>query len=82
MFLGRGFEFRRGAVREWEERFASLIAEEARRQRLLEGIGLTHAVRRGDIHPPDRGDPSSIHEHSRLEMVTFSWLASGLRTAA
>ena len=32
MFLGRGFEFRHGAVREWEERFASLIAEEARGQ--------------------------------------------------
>ena len=51
-------------------------------KRLLEGIELTQAVRHGDIRPPDRGDPSSFHERSRLEVVTFSWLASGLRTAA
>ena len=51
-------------------------------QRLLEGIELAQAVRRGDIYPPDRGDPSSVHECARLEAATFSWLASGLRTAA
>ena len=51
-------------------------------QRLLEGVELAQAVRRGDIRPPDRCDASSFHERSRLEVVTFSWLASGLRTAA
>ena len=51
-------------------------------QRLLEGIELAQAVRRGDIRPPDRGDPSSVHERARLEVVTFSWLALELQTAA
>ncbi len=51
-------------------------------QRLLEGVELAQAVRRGDVRPPDRCDPSSIHEYVRSEVMTFSWLASGLRTAA
>ena len=51
-------------------------------QRLLEGVELAQAVRRGNIRPPDRRDPESIHERSRLEVGTFSWLAWGLRTAA
>ncbi len=51
-------------------------------QRLLEGVELAQAVRRGDVRPPGRGDPNSVHERSRLEVATFSWLASGLRIAA
>jgi len=51
-------------------------------QRLLEGAELAQAVRRGDVRPPDRCDPSSIHEYVRSEVMTFSWLASGLRTSA
>jgi putative transposase len=33
MFLLRGFEFTHEAVREWEERFAPLLAEQIRRKR-------------------------------------------------
>jgi putative transposase len=33
MFLLRGFEFTHEAVREWEERFAPLLAEQLRRKR-------------------------------------------------
>ena len=33
MFLLRGFEFTHEAVREWEERFAPLVAEQLRRKR-------------------------------------------------
>ena len=51
-------------------------------QRLLKGIELAQAVRRGDIHPPDQDSPNSVHERSRLEVATFSWLAAELRTAA
>ena len=51
-------------------------------QRLLEGVELAQAVTRGDVCLPNRGDPSSIHECVRLEVMTFSWLASELRTAA
>jgi IS6 family transposase len=51
-------------------------------QRLVEGIELAQAVRRGDVRPPDQDNPDSVHERSRLEVSTFSWLASGLRTAA
>ena len=51
-------------------------------QRLLEGVELAQAVRRGDIRPPDQGDSSSVHECARLEVAAFSWLAAELRTAA
>ena len=51
-------------------------------QRLVEGIELAQAVQRGDVCPPHQRAPSSIHERSRLEVATFSWLAAGLRTAA
>lgn len=51
-------------------------------QRLLEGIELAQAVQRGDVRLPDRGEPSSVHERSRVTVATFSWLASELRTAA
>ncbi len=51
-------------------------------QRLLEGIELAQAVKRGDIRLPDRDKTNSVHERSRVTMATFSWLASGLRTAA
>jgi transposase-like protein len=51
-------------------------------QRLLEGVELAQAVRRGDVRLPDQCNLSSVHEHARLEVSTFSWLASGLRTAA
>jgi transposase-like protein len=51
-------------------------------QRLLEGVELAQAVRRGDVRPPDRCEPNSIHEYVRVEMTTFSWLASELRTTA
>ena len=51
-------------------------------QRLLEGIELAQAVQRGDVRLPDRGEPSSVHERSRVTVATFSWLASALRTAA
>ena len=51
-------------------------------QRLLEGVELAQAAQRGDVCPPDRCDPSSVHERSRLEVATFSWLALGLQTAA
>ena len=51
-------------------------------QRLLEGAELAQAVRRGDIRPPGRGDPSLVHESARLEVTTFSWLSSELRTVA
>jgi transposase-like protein len=50
-------------------------------QRLLEGVELAQAVQRGDVRPPHQCAPSSVHECSRLEVATFSWLASGLRTA-
>ena len=51
-------------------------------QRLLEGVELAQAVQRGDVRPPNRCDPTSVHERARLEAATFSWLASELRTAA
>ena len=51
-------------------------------QRLLEGIELAQAVKRGDICLPNQSEASSIHEGVRLDVMTFSWLASGLRTAA
>ena len=51
-------------------------------QRLLEGIELAQAVQHGDVRLPDRGEPSSVHERSRVTVATFSWLASELRTAA
>ncbi len=51
-------------------------------QRLLEGIELAQAVQRGDVRSPHQRAPSSLYECSRLEVATFSWLASGLRTAA
>lgn len=51
-------------------------------QHLLEGIELAQAVKRGDVHLPDRDEASSVHERVRLGVATFSWLASGLQTAA
>lgn len=51
-------------------------------QRLLEGVELAQAVQRGDVRLPHQCTPSSVHECSRLEVATFLWLASGLRTAA
>ena len=51
-------------------------------QRLLEGIELAQAVQRGDVRPLDQCEPSSVHKRLRFEVATFSWLASGLRTAA
>ena len=45
-------------------------------------VELAQAVQRGNARPPDQDDPSSVHERSRLEVTTFSWLAAGLRTAA
>lgn len=51
-------------------------------QRLLEGIELAQAVQRGDVHPPHQRAANSVYERSRLEVATFSWLASGLQTAA
>jgi len=51
-------------------------------QRLLEGIELAQAVQRGDVRPPHQHPPGSVHERSRFEAATFSWLASGMRTAA
>ena len=51
-------------------------------QRLLEGVELAQAVRRGDVRPPDQDSLNSVHERSRLEAATFSWLAAELRTAA
>jgi transposase-like protein len=37
MFLLRGFEFTHEAVRDWEERFASLLAQHIRRKRKGKG---------------------------------------------
>ena len=51
-------------------------------QRLLEGIELAQAVQRGDICLPNQPALNSVHERARLAVTTFSWLASGLRTAA
>jgi transposase-like protein len=51
-------------------------------QRLLEGVELAQAVRRGNVRAPHQCPPRSVHERSRLEVATFSWLASGLRAAA
>ena len=51
-------------------------------QHLLEGVELAQAVKRGDVRSPDQSEPISIHEGVRLDVMTFSWLASGLRTAA
>lgn len=51
-------------------------------QRLLEGIELAQAVQRGDVRPLHQHLPGSVHERSRFEAATFSWLASGLRTVA
>lgn len=50
--------------------------------RELEGVELAQAVTRGDVRLPNRGDPSSIHECVRLEVMTFSWLAAELQNAA
>ncbi len=50
-------------------------------QRLLEGVELAQAVRRGDVRLPEQCELSSVHERSRLEVATFSWLALGLGTA-
>ncbi len=58
------------------------LASIATGQRLLEGVELAQAVQRGDVRPPQQGAPNSVPERSRLEVATFSWLASGLRTAA
>lgn len=51
-------------------------------QCLLEGIELAQAVQRGDICLPNQFELYSVHARARLEVTTFSWLASGLRTAA
>jgi hypothetical protein len=51
-------------------------------QRLLEDIELAQAVQRGNIHLPNRGDLGSIHERVSAGVMTFVWLATGLRTAA
>ncbi len=51
-------------------------------QRLLEGVELARAVQHGDICLPNQSEASSIHECVRLDVMTFSWLASELRTAA
>lgn len=51
-------------------------------QHLLEGVEVAQAVWRGDIRPPGLSEPGSVHECARLRVATFSWLASGLRTAA
>ncbi len=51
-------------------------------RRLLEGIELAQAVQRGDICLPNQPALNSVHERARLAVTTFSWLASGLRTAA
>ncbi len=51
-------------------------------QRLLEGALLAQAVQRGDIRPPGLSDTGPVHECAKLGVATFSWLASGLRTAA
>ena len=47
MFLLRGFEFTHEAVREWEERFAPLLAEQIRRKR--KGKGGPALVRRRNV---------------------------------
>ncbi len=49
---------------------------------LLEGVLLVQAVQCGDVRPPDRCGTTLVHERARLEVATFSWPASGLRTAA
>ncbi len=51
-------------------------------QHLLEGVELAQAVKRGDVRSPDQSEASSIHEGVRLDVMTFAWLATGLRTAA
>lgn len=51
-------------------------------KRLLEGVELAQAVRRGDVRLPNRCTPNSIHEYVRSDVMTFSWLASELRTTA
>ncbi len=51
-------------------------------QRLLEGSGLTQAVWRGNIRPPDWCKPNSVHKRAKLKVATFSWLALGLRITA
>ncbi len=51
-------------------------------QHLLECIELAQAVQRGDICLPNQSEASSVHEGVRLDVMTFSWLAAGLRTAA
>lgn len=51
-------------------------------QRLLEDIELAQAVQRGNICLPNQSEASSVHEGVRLEVMTFSWLAAGLRIAA
>ncbi len=51
-------------------------------QHLLEGVELAQAVKRGDVRSPDQSESSSIHEGVRLDVMTFAWLATGLRNAA
>ena len=41
-------------------------------QRLLEGVELAHAVKRGDIRLPDRNEPILLHARVRVEVMTFS----------
>ena len=46
MFLLRGFEFTHEAVRDWEERFAPLLAEQIRRKRKGKVAGAGTRTRR------------------------------------
>ena len=50
MFLLRGFEFTHEAVREWEERFAPLLADQIRRKRKGK-VGRRWYVDEDGLHP-------------------------------
>ncbi len=53
-------------------------------QRVIEGVELARAVRRGHVTAPDTvfGDRAGPHARARAVAATFTWLADGLRVAA
>ena len=58
-------------IKDWTRPMRGLGAIETG-QRLLEGIELAHAARRGDIRPPERDSLNSVHERSRLEVAALA----------
>ena len=53
-------------------------------QQLAEGMTVAQAIRRGDVAVGGGGRPpgDSLHQRARAVVVTFQWLAGGLRLAS